>query len=236
MAENSVGILQFDPATGKFKVVTKENSDNFAGVDLSTPGLSLAADLNVSHDKEKLSLIKSVESWLYGKTSKEEVAFETMRLSCKSDTYQKGHRYGGVIIYLYKAKGETEWKSEWRTANNTHCKTGYILIQDTDSENVKEWIGKEPGQVHGAVYRNAFGESVNDAEVVGEGFAFRSNFEIVSRTLNNAKDQFHDVNETMNKASAHCVRKIVTDYWKDRGSSYIGHTFKIKDLLEDFKD
>ncbi|CAB4025960.1 Hypothetical predicted protein [Paramuricea clavata] len=236
MAENSVRILQFDPATGKFKVVTKENSDNFAGVDSSTPGLCLAADVKVSHEKEKLSLIKTVESWWRGKTRKEEVAFETLRLSCKSDTYQEGHRYGGVIIYLYKAKSESEWKSDWRTCNNTHCKTGYIVIQDTDSENVKKWIGKEPGKVHGAVYRNAFGESVNDADVVGEGFAFRSNFEIVSRTLNNANDQFHDENETMNKPSAHCVRKIVTEYWKDGGSSYIGHTFKVKDLLWDFKD
>ena len=76
-----------------------------------------------------------------------------MRLSCQSDTYQKGHRYGGVIIYLYNGK------SDWRTANNTHCLSGYIVIQDTDfKKSVKQWRN-EPGQVHGAVYRNTFGES-----------------------------------------------------------------------------
>ena len=87
------------------------------------------------------------------------------KISCKSDIYLgRYYNYGGVIIYQCD-----DIKSEWRTANNTHCKTGYIVIQDTDSENVKKWIGKEPGAVHGAVYRNAFGESVNEAEVVGEG-------------------------------------------------------------------
>ena len=228
MAESSVLIRQFDPATGKLKTVTKENSDNFAGVDWYSllPNILFHANLEVPAGKDKLILIK-----LDKKEWEEKVAFETMHLSRKSDTYQNGHQYGGVIIYLYNGK------SDWKTANNTQCKSGYIVIQDTDSENVKQWRN-EPGVVHGAVYRNAFGESVNEAEVVGEGFSFRKKFEMISRTLNKAKDdsdQFHDDRETMNKASVHCVRKIVTDYWKDGGSSYIGHTFKVKDLLEGFK-
>ena len=79
-------------------------------------------------------------------TSEGSIEVKTMHISRKSGTYQPGHNYGGIIIYQY------DGKSEWRTANNTHCKSGYIVIQDTDSENVKKLIGKEPGQVHGAVY------------------------------------------------------------------------------------
>ena len=86
---------------------------------------------------------------------------KSMHISCQSDTYRPSHNYAGVIIYQY------EGKSDWRTANNTHCKSGYIVIQDTGSDKVKKWIGKEPGAVHGAVYRNAFGESVSNAHVVG---------------------------------------------------------------------
>jgi hypothetical protein len=103
-----------------------------------------------------------------------------------------------VIIY------QCDDKSEWRTANNTHCKTGYIVIQDTDSENVKKWIGKEPGAVHGAVYRNAFGESVNEAEVVGEGFAIRNGkFEMCSSVFNNPKGSaFHDDRRRMHECQS----------------------------------
>ena len=90
-----------------------------------------------------------------------------MHITCQFDTYYPGHNYAGVIIYQY------DGKSEWRTANNAHCKTGYIVNEDTDSENVKKWIGKEPGQIHGAVYGNAFGESVSEGNGVGEGFALK---------------------------------------------------------------
>ena len=64
---------------------------------------------------------------------------------------------------------------------------------------MKKWIGKEPGAVHGAVYRNAFGESVSEGNVVGEGFALRNGqyelekFEINSGVFNNPKgSKYHD--------------------------------------------
>ena len=69
-----------------------------------------------------------------------------------------------------KTKKNCAARGKFRLVENG-LKSGYIVIQDTDSENVKKWIGKECGQVHGAVYRNAFGESVKNAKVVGEGFA-----------------------------------------------------------------
>ncbi|CAB4037353.1 Hypothetical predicted protein [Paramuricea clavata] len=166
---------------------------------------------------------------------KKDIKVETMHISCKSDTYQPGHNYGGIMIYQY------DGKSEWRTENNTHCETGYIVIQDTDSENVKQWIGKEPGKVHGAVYKNAFGEAVK-AEVVGEGFSIQNGifsifdkFEKKSGVFNSPKNsEYHDNNPDMHKVSEHCVRKIVK-YWKSAGPSWVRQrNFEVEELMKDF--
>ena len=187
------------------------------------PSCMKAAKFEVSPLKEQLSInVDDVEK----------LVVKTMHLSCKSHAYRPGHKYGGMIIYQYNGK------SEWRTANNTHCLSGYIVIQDTNSESVKRWKEGEPGQVHGAVYRNTFGESVRKAKVVGEGFAVRDRFEMVSRVFNNPQgSEFHDSRETMNEASVHCVRKIV-GIWKQGGSSFVSRkrNFKVKDLLEDFME
>ena len=52
---------------------------------------------------------------------------KTIHLSCSSDAYRGiGHKYGGIIIYGH------DGESEWCTANGTHCKSGYLVIQDTD--------------------------------------------------------------------------------------------------------
>ena len=175
------------------------------------------------------------ESIRMGETSEGYIDVKTMHISCQSDTYYPGHNYAGVIIYQY------DGKSEWRTANNTHGKTGYIVIQDTDSENVKKWIGKEPGQIHGAVYRNAFGESVSEGNVVGEGFALKEGeckvqkFEINSGVFNNPKGSiYHDHRRRMHELTEHCVGKIV-EHWKTAGPSWQRRqrSFQVKELLED---
>ena len=193
----------------------KHRRDNYSGV---------LAGINAS------TSICNYRIGIESRTSQRPINVETMHISCKSDTYQSGHNYGGVITYLYKGK------SDWRTANNTHCKPGYIVIQDTDSQNVQRWKGTEPGKVHGAVYRNAFGESVNDAKVVGEGFAIlNGKFEIKSGVLNNAQDGYHDEHREMHKLSEHCVGKIV-EYWKTAGPSWVKQrNFTVKKLLEDFE-
>ena len=219
--------LQFDPQTGKLRVCTGPRAPDpdhvirteiaesafFAGCFIVSPGNN---------------------SIIIGETSEGRIEVETMHISCQSDTCQPGHDYGGIIIYQY------DGKSEWRTANNTHCKTGYIVIQDTDSENVKKLI-KEPGQVHGAIYRNAFGESVTKANVVGEGFAVRNGeskvekFEINSGVFNNPKGSIHhDHRRRMHEVSEHCVGKIV-EYWKSAGPRWVRQrNFEVKHLLDDF--
>ena len=221
LAEGVIRIIQYDPEQGALKEVQNQESENFADVSSAFPLQCLAAKFDVPDEKDKLSITVDGE---------EKVVVRTMHLSCKSDTYQSGHKYGGVIIYQYNDK------SDWRTANGTHCKSGYVVIQDTDSENVRKWTGKEPGAVHGAVYRSAFGESVREAHVVGEGFSYRNKFEMVSRSFNKPENsKYHDKSKDLSKASAHCVRKIV-DHWKEGGSSWASRqrNFEVKKLLEDY--
>jgi hypothetical protein len=205
------------------KLPTASSCDNFVNSKVAREGF-FGGSFVAPPDKH--NIVTTPQS--YGK---EEVSVETMHISCKSDTYKPTYNYGGVIIYHYNGK------SEWRTANNTHCKSGYIVIQDTDSENVKKWIGKEPGAVHGAVYRNAFGESVNDAEVVGEGFAIRNDklVEINSSVFNNPQGSvFHDHRRRMHELSEECIKKVV-EYWKTAGPCWLRQSnFEVKHLLKDF--
>lgn len=163
-------------------------------------------------------------------SNKMEVSVDIIQISEKSDTYKPGNNYGGVIIYQYNGK------SEWRTSNDTLCKSACFLMQDTDSQSVKKWREAEPGKVHGAVYRNAFGESVRDAEVVGEGFALRNGkFAMCSGVFNNPSGSaFHDGRKRMHELSEHCVRKVV-EQWKNASPSLTSKAeYEVKKLLEDF--
>ncbi|XP_028399069.1 uncharacterized protein LOC114522552 [Dendronephthya gigantea] len=226
--------LEFNPNTGKLGVSTSKCRDSkdlpicmlpsgklVRGLQMAAKGF-FGGEFVAGTDRMVITPRSS---------DKNEVSVTTMHISCKCDTYNDGHNYGGVIVYQYNGK------SEWRTANNTHCKSGYIVIQDTDREDVKKWKN-EPGQVHGAVYRNAFGESVNDAEVVGEGFAIRNEtFEMNSGVFNNPKDSpFHDRRRRMHELSEYCVRKIV-ESWANAGPGWLekGRNFAVEAQFKSHK-
>ena len=212
--------IVFDPATGTLTAVNVPATEATYVADMAQQGF-FGCEFVAPPEKDKLVISPG--------NNKEEVSVETMHISCKSDTYQPGHNYGGVIIYQYNDK------SEWRTANNTHCKSGYIVIQDTDSENVKQWKTDEPGKVHGAVYRNAFGESVKKS-VVGEGFAIQEGeFTMRSGVFNTPLGSaFHDDRKKMHELSEHCVKKVV-QYWKTAGPRWVRkRNFEVKELLKDF--
>ena len=81
---------------------------------------------------------------------------------------------------------------------------------------------------------------MNDAEVVGEGFAIRNDklvetFEINSSVFNNSPGSaFHDDRRRMHELSEHCVRKIV-EYWKTTGPCWVSQrNYEVKQLIEDF--
>lgn len=73
----------------------------------------------------------------------------TFHISCKSDTYREGKlKYGGIIIYA--RNGQTDWY----TKNNTHCKSGYVVIMRTDTEEFQE--KKTRNGARGAEYMAPF--------------------------------------------------------------------------------
>ena len=154
---------------------------------------------------------------------------ETIHISCKSDAYQGiGYCYAGVIIY------SCDLKSEWQTANGTRCKSGYLVIMDTGTEKVEQFRGKSRGQVHGAVYRSAFGEECNARIVIAEGFSvMNGEFKINSRVFNPTQDGYHDSEKSMYPETIQCVKKVV-DYWKEAGKHFLRcRNFKVQDLLKE---
>ena len=141
----------------------------------------------------------------------------TIHISCKSDAYKREHKYGGIIVYAREGKGD------WKTKNGKHCKSGYVVITKTDTEEFKklqkDWR-KEPGKVHGIIYRRAFGESCNDVKVVAEGFAIMGGeFKTVSGAFNPYEDDYHDSTDVMNQFSAKCVKELVK-WWKKNGYKF----------------
>jgi len=142
-------------------------------------------------------------------------AVSTLHISRQSDRYRGPDKmYGGIIIYAYNGA------TDWYTANGTHCKSGHVVITRTDTKAFQDrraaWPD-EPGQVHGIIYRKAFGESCKGINVIGEGFGIVNGvFQKTSGTFNPAYDNYHDSSSLMNQDSARYV-KVVVNIWKDAG-------------------
>ncbi|KAM7432800.1 hypothetical protein ABFA07_016834 [Porites harrisoni] len=177
---------------------------------------------SVNFDPKKQEVFSNVEN-------RPSFPFDTIHISCKSDAYQgKGYNYAGVLIYAYNGK------TKWETRNGTRCRGGYLVIKDTKSEEVNEFIGKSDGKVHGAVYRGAFGEEHNEAVVIGEGFAVvKGKFKMNSGVFNKAEDSYHDEERCMDDNTSRCVEKVV-NYWKEAGKDFLRcQNFKVQDLLKE---
>ena len=217
--------LIFDPKTGKLRIreLNESEADNIVPTEIGKGGLFGGYCGYDPYDRNKLQF------FTYPFDPTKTIDVKTIHISCKSDTFEgKNHNYAGVIIYQYNGK------TDWRTANGTRCKSGYLVIQDTDLEEVKKWKGKTDGVVHGAVYRNAFGE-VNTCKVIGEGFAIQGGlFKVNSGVFNNPSgSEYHDERRQMSEISIDCIEKVVKS-WKKAGPRSLGcRNFPVKDLLED---
>ena len=160
----------------------------------------------------------------------------TIHISCKSDAYEGNvSSYGGIIIYGREGEGD------WVTKNETRCKSGYVVIMQTDTEEFKElqeeWPN-EPGKVHGIIYRKAFEESCNEVNVVGEGFAIMNGeFKTISGAFNPSHgDDYHDDSWKMHPDSAECVKKVV-EWWKKAGNNFLEcQNHSVKSLLSSDND
>ena len=160
---------------------------------------------------------------------------ETIHISRKSDPYQgKKHQYGGIIIYARR-------KKNW---SMPHRNGGCVVIIQTDTEEFKKlqkkW--KEPGIVHGIIYKEAFGESCNvtkkrescTVDVVGEGFSIvKGKFRTVSRAFNlhDNDDIYHDDRYEMSEISAKCVENLVKWWMRTESHFYNQLVHSVESLL-----
>ena len=91
---------------------------------------------------------------------------------------------------------------------------------DTETEKVKKFQQYSPGQVHGAVYRSAFGEECTARHVNAEGFSvIKGEFKINSSVFNRAKDAYHDDKRCMHPVSARYIEKVI-EFWKKGRKDY----------------
>ena len=154
----------------------------------------------------------------------ERIEVKKFRLLPESDVYAGNKmKYAGVIIYRH---------------HDHDIKPGSIVILDTNSKKVTD-CQKSGGDgiVHGAVYKCAFRERLND-RVVGEGFSImKGKLEVKSTTFNldyDGKRPYHDDTRNMNEISEKCLRKVVAS-WQTAGETTkkLGRTdFDVKDLLK----
>lgn len=164
------------------------------------------------------------------------ISVTTVHLSCSSHVYQPDHDYAGFILYAHK--GKTDW-----TLNGVHCKSGYIVVQDSNSEDVKRYIGKAEGQIHGPVYMNVFGEDVGDT--IGEAFSLKDgSFVRHSGTFNNRTyeksedhkaSKYHDDDRsTISEEGVKCLKEVIKE-WKRAGVNDkrlpSGRNWKVTELL-----
>lgn len=175
--------------------------------------------------------IEKQEDFFLVRSRRSDAAFRIVkiRISGESDPYSKrALNYGGIIIYGY------EGEEERPEVDGTQDRNGCVVIMRTDTEAFeeqrKEWQG-EPGQVHGVIYRKAFGVSCKGINVVGEGFSIMGGeFKTISGVFNPSPDGFHDESWKMHSVSAECVKKVVKK-WKRAGNNFKAQSYSVKSLL-----
>ncbi len=155
--------------------------------------------------------------------------FQTIRLSCESHQYEPGKNYAGFILYGWE-NDSGDVLEDWHL-NGKHCKSAYLVIQGSDSPDVKRYIGPAPGQVHGAVYWNVFGKGAVASRAVGEGFALvNGEYKWNSWTFNANSDAYHDGSREISALAKKCVKQIEDD-WKCICGPCAGKTYYVKKLL-----
>ena len=109
-----------------------------------------------------------------------------------------------------------------RSSNGAHFKSGYVVIMRKDTSEFEDLQrrGPELGQVHGVIYRKAFGESCKHKNVLGEGFGIiNRESKIISGAFNlscnltKGNNMYHDDSVYMNSESARYVFLVVL-LWK----------------------
>ena len=154
-----------------------------------------------------------------------DIELKVIHLSCASDAYQKGNNYAGFILYSHE--GKTDWY-----LNERHCKTGYLVIQNTAKQEVQRYVGVADGVVHGAVYMNVFGENIGNT--VGEAFSYLDGtFKWRSHSFNTRyPSSYHNQDKEMAEITKKCISKILEEWKACEGCLPICRNYKVKDLIQ----
>lgn len=141
-----------------------------------------------------------------GGVSLPEIPVTTLHLSCASHVYRDHSKnYAGFVLYSHN--DQTSWM-----LNRRKCKSGYIVIQDTDSFGVRRYLGTSPGVVHGAVYKNVFGEDIGE-RTVGEGFSVMGGVtKWNSYTFNAHDDYYHDSRKGISQVAQENIEIVLNDW------------------------
>ena len=185
--------------------------------------LYILAAAATSYDGETIT----IES---DKSDYRDLSFGTIRLSCESDPCTSSAKnYAGFILYGCRDNEKGEMKDDWYL-NGKHCKSAYLVVQDTDSPGVQACMkAGAPGMVHGAVYWNVFGRGRDVKKAVGEGFSLMNGtYKWNSYTFNANSDAYHDKRKEISGLAKRCVRNILDDWQR---TSALGKTYIVKDLL-----
>merc|ERR1719378_128656 len=130
------------------------------------------------------------------------MTFGTVRVTCRSDSYDSCGDYAGVLVYdigTFPAK---------ETFGN-NIKPGWILIKDTSKLSKTS----TEGQVHGDLIKNFFGmepkQLIQKYNAVFAGFAIMKGvFKVNSLTLNTGT-RFHNSKRNLNDLEERLLRGAV---------------------------
>ena len=192
----------------------------------------MALDRKANTEKENgYVVIKSLDPSLYP-----HLTIETILLSEESHAYEDGKNYAGFILYgLMSDEGV---KRKW-SLNGKDCQSGYLVIQDTGTEEIKRHKREPaPGQVHGAVYWNVFGKGADVKKAIGEGFSwfeghFIGNSYSFNAELETPRPIYHDGQKEISDKMGECLQKILCD-WRS-SPSCIGKTYNVKKIVKDLQ-
>ncbi len=138
-------------------------------------------------------------------------ALTNFHLSCASDLYRDECEYAGFVLCSYN--GRNKW-----TLNGRRCLSGYIVIQDTASPDVRKQAARSE---HGKVFKNVFGEDLSSC-VEGQAFAVRKGgrFEWGSPATSDSGSE-HSRDEDQRSRVKGYMERIVRD-WMEAGRTENG--------------
>eukprot|EP01084_Bolivina_argentea_P257923 434631_1 len=156
----------------------------------------------------------------------------SFHVSCRSDKLNFDKNMIGIVLYQYKKC--TDWY-----LNGVHCKTGYILIKNSDKiQDIKT----KQGTMHSKCYKFLFNQDP-DNDVIGAGFAiFNGKIKYNSYTFNCDGGQgliskYHDHQKSMHLIEQKCVEFALKNWKMNKiQTTLVKNMLKLQYLYKNMED